>query len=479
MAIDKTGYGYTVPLRFDCRRGFVDVANLLLEARDILGLRYDGYSCGGSDTERGLELSCPKSLQAPEHRRARLYRAVRESCRLGRNQPVQKVLRSLSSDPPLALWQELFSIANASTYADAVGETIENPELAVESFATWVESASETGVCEQAFGHRSSAKYIRFLASKGAEDMNSRTALSSTPILLAVEAQSVEALEAALIQAGADANAPGNDNLYPIQAASYGAEIARLLISSGADVDKRFDNMPPSLDTVDSRGRTVLVLAMHVADPSVLLRLIELSALVEVDGRAFDGLLAVACLHRPREVVQALRNSGIAECTNVDQVGSSPEALTPGAIIGAPLHLARLKSTPETIEMLIRYGAALDSTDHGGRTPLYFAFYRTLEHVRLLLAGPDSGTGLNAVDSLGRSVLHSAVLSGRLDLVRFVLEKRPELVDPEDIHGWTPLLWALRVMGLWGSETCERADILHELLGRGARRLICGPSPGQ
>lgn len=81
--------------------------------------------CGGSDTERGLELSCPKSLQAPEHRRARLYRAVRESCRLGRSQPVQKVLRSLSSDAPLALWQEPFSIANASIYADAVGETIE------------------------------------------------------------------------------------------------------------------------------------------------------------------------------------------------------------------------------------------------------------------------------------------------------------------------------------------------------------------
>ena len=149
---------------------------------------------------------------------------------------------------------------------------------------------------------------------------------------------------------------------------------------------------------------------MHVADLSVLLRLIELSALVEVDGRAFDGLLAVACLHRPREVVEALRDSGIAEWANVDQVGPSPEALTPllaalrrdetdekrailnypsrkltqtrivrGAIIGAPLHLACLKSTPETIEMLIRYGAALDSTDHGGAHTILL---RLLSHPR-------------------------------------------------------------------------------------------------
>jgi hypothetical protein len=96
----------------------------------------------------------------------------------------------------------------------------------------------------QALGHRSSAKCIRFLAIKGGENINSRTALSSAPILLAVKYQSVEALEV-LIQVGADANAPGNDALYPIQAAPYSTEIARLLISSGADVDKRFDNMSP------------------------------------------------------------------------------------------------------------------------------------------------------------------------------------------------------------------------------------------
>ena len=46
--------------------------------------------------------------------------------------------------------------------------------------------------------------------------------------------------------------------------------------------------------------------------------------------------------------------------------------------------------------------------------------------------------------------------------------------DQKDAHGWTPLLWALRVTGRWGAETGEKRAIVQDLLDHGARRLVRG-----
>jgi ankyrin repeat protein len=121
---------------------------------------------------------------------------------------------------------------------------------------------------------------------------------------------------------------------------------------------------------------------------------------------------------------------------------------------------------------LIEHGATVNVKDYIGRTPLHFALYRTLQHVKLLC--DEHGASLGEVDIMKRHALHFAVLSGRLNLVQYVLGKKPELADKADVHGWTPLLWALRVCGRWGTETSERKEIIEELLKYKARRLVRG-----
>lgn len=180
------------------------------------------------------------------------------------------------------------------------------------------------------------------------------------------------------------------------------------------------------------------------------------------------------------------------------------------------LHVACLNSTPEIMQLLIDKGDALgvDFPDRVGRTPLHFSLYRSPEHINVLLKyNPD----WTAVDAIRRNAMHFAVLSGRLDVVKLVMEKWQEYVEQEDPsgwsddkmaefvvciprpvpnptsprsgsctdadvskpqdqnddHGWTPLLWALRGPSIWGGGT-ETKEIIQELLRLGARKLVRG-----
>lgn len=67
-----------------------------------------------------------------------------------------------------------------------------------------------------------------------------------------------------------------------------------------------------------------------------------------------------------------------------------------------------------------------------------------------------------------------AVLGGHLDVVKYILNHNPDLVNLVDHDGWTPLLCAMRQDDNWGAETTQLADIVRELLRCGASRLVEG-----
>ncbi|KAG9229800.1 hypothetical protein BJ875DRAFT_521942 [Amylocarpus encephaloides] len=297
--------------------------------------------------------------------------------------------------------------------------------------------------------------------------------------------------------------------LHCISAKTSG-EVIRLLVRRGAALELR-----------NGRGQTPLAVAVQYSNVAAARVLVEHGARVNTAGGYLGGPFHRACFHGTMEMVRLLRGSRAdrADVAAADAgfMGTPLQAVlqrrpdTPdkeailrylvdeagtdlnqaSATWGSALFPASLTCTPETLGMLIRRGADVTVQDHMGRTALHLALYRTRAHVELFLAARDGqaeDAGLDSVDVMGRHALHFAVLSGRPDLVRFVCDKRPSLVDRPDGDNWTPLLWALRPTGNWRVEggregagegesewgESERADILQELVDRGASRLVLG-----
>ncbi|KAL6895353.1 ankyrin repeat-containing domain protein [Trichoderma longibrachiatum] len=141
---------------------------------------------------------------------------------------------------------------------------------------------------------------------------------------------------------------------------------------------------------------------------------------------------------------------------------------------GSVLSVAAMNSQPAIAARLLKMGVVANDLDHLGRQPIHHALLQSVEMAQLLLR--EEGVTLDGEDRLGRHALHFAVQSRRPEIVEFVLQKRPFLVNKPDIHGWTPLLWAIRPPPMF----CEpRTDdqlktVLALLLANGARKLVRG-----
>ena len=138
---------------------------------------------------------------------------------------------------------------------------------------------------------------------------------------------------------------------------------------------------------------------------------------------------------------------------------------------GCNLNVACLTADLNVVDLLIKRGARIDAEDAIGRRPIHFALYRTVDYVKRLC---EAGTDLEGEDLMKRSALHFAVLSGRLEVVKYVLSQRKELVSYPDLDDWTPLLWAVRECDMWNTEISERAAIIEELCRCGASLMVQG-----
>jgi len=272
-------------------------------------------------------------------------------------------------------------------------------------------------------------------------------------------------------------------------------------------VIKAFIRHGANLEVRNARGETALMCAVARGDRGLVRYFVRSGARTNT-GCALDPL-GMACQDGNMEIAKMLRASR-ADPAQVD--GSWASTLLPlhrallrretneededskatmvhwlveqGAEIqngtyymASALFAACLGSTPKMMAYLMEHEEVeVDQVDEMGRTPLHAALYRTREHVKLILDKLPDERLLDAVDNMGRHALHCAVVSGQPDLVRLVLEKRPDLVNKVDRDGWTPLLWALRRNAAWGVEmtTASRVEILKLLLQRGARRLVSG-----
>ena len=299
-----------------------------------------------------------------------------------------------------------------------------------------------------------------------------------------------------LLRYGISVDAPDADGNQPLHCISDKTtpEIIRLLVKYGAEVN-----------AVGGRSSdTPLYKAVSAGNLEVVKYLIEIGA--DVNHTGHNGITA---LHKSCSmdgpVAQDIVNFLLQEGADVNAVstgiygtpfqatlrwGNRGPEVTDSIVrtlmnhkdfnfhIGSPwwganINAACLFMGLGVVDEFLQAGVQVNSEDGEGRQLVHFATYRSLLFVRYLVR---KGASLDATDAMGRTLLHTSVLAGHLDVVRYILRKRRNLVNVRDANGWTPLLWAVSECNAWSPEaTAEtRAAIVKELLGWGANPILEG-----
>ena len=218
------------------------------------------------------------------------------------------------------------------------------------------------------------------------------------------------------------------------------AEVIDVLIQYGADINKKHNGMTP-LMVACKRGHYGIV--QHLLQkPSI-----------DIDAVGYKGKHALHfAVFTSSKIVTALVTKG-ANPNIMDESGWTPlyHAIRHSNIdvvlallqsvrkLIVPLWLACEKSTTEVVDVLIQYGADVNSK-YNGITPLMVACRRKhYEIVQRLLQEPK--IDIDAVDLNGKSALHFAILTSNIVTALVTKGANPNI---RDTAGWAPLDYAIR-----------------------------------
>jgi ankyrin repeat protein len=141
------------------------------------------------------------------------------------------------------------------------------------------------------------------------------------------------------------------------------------------------------------------------------------------------------------------------------QIGHKQEMLSPSEL----LHRAAMRGETSAIEMLLKLGADVNSTDQHGKTALHDASLKGhVDTARLLL---DRGAKIGARDKNGGTPLHDAALGGSAKAIELLLGRHAD-INARDSDGLTPLDYALkmerpdaiRVLRAFASQTTKNSS---------------------
>mmetsp|Transcript_39209 Transcript_39209/g.113194 ORF Transcript_39209/g.113194 Transcript_39209/m.113194 type:complete len:1060 (-) Transcript_39209:181-3360(-) len=253
----------------------------------------------------------------------------------------------------------------------------------------------------------------------------------------------------ALVEAGADLDAPDNNGYSPLFWAGANAEMVELLLAAGAHVD-----------AADKANRTALSRAAKGGHTEAIKALLAAGAGVEAPDKKGNRALSLAAIKGHTEAIKALLAAG-ADVEAPDKEGNralswaasnghleaTKVLLASSADVDArddmectPLSWSALAGEVDVAKALLAAGASVNAKGAGayaGYTPLFMA-----SNVAMLKALLEAGADPDAVeDQYGSTTLLWDSWEGKTKAVEVLLESGANTEIP-DTGGETPLTWA-------------------------------------
>ncbi|KAL8922751.1 MAG: hypothetical protein Q9172_003466 [Xanthocarpia lactea] len=235
-----------------------------------------------------------------------------------------------------------------------------------------------------------------------------------TPLQAAAQGGHVEVAKI-LLKLCADPNAYGGPFHSPLQAAAYSGELelVKLLLAHGTDVN-----------VVGGLCRSPFLVAVERGSIEMVRCLINAGADVHQSGGTYGNALQIASFRGYETIVSLPLEHGVA--VNA-RGGCYDTALIASAMAG---HI-------RIVTLLLQHGADINWTSESYGSAVQIACSKDYPELAQVLV-EHGGCDTSIQDQQRRTPLHEAARSGRVQLVKSLLQREAEVNLP-DIDGWTPL----------------------------------------
>ncbi len=250
-------------------------------------------------------------------------------------------------------------------------------------------------------------------------DVNKRGNLMYPPLHLALD-KDRHSIAVALIQAGADVNLPDATGKTPLHRAVMQSQetFVRTLVKLGADTNAK-----------DEQGRTPLHV-ITTSNPDIVDLLVANNA--RLNEKDINGNTPLhTFLDKPVLVEKLLKNGADPNVKN--DYGVSPYMMM--------LEEERLSQYPKVLQQMLAFKADIGAANQLGETVLHMAARLEMADTFNSVLG---GCELKIKDANGNNVLHALARTQNVSMILKAIEKAPELLHDENIHGRTPLAELVR-----------------------------------
>jgi ankyrin repeat protein len=277
---------------------------------------------------------------------------------------------------------------------------------------------------------------LEFQPDLGLTDRDGDTALNA-----ALERDTVRLADMKLlVHAGSNVDTTNTAGWTPLHKAidKDKLDIARFLLKRGANANAN--------DNVLNTGAP-LHLACSKASPAAVRLLVDAGANVNLIA-SYHGSPAQAACGRSLAVGVDEEDDDDVERTILEVLQclvsdtATMDVNATGGLYGSALAAGSYRATAPVLQFLLRLGATTDTCDQAGRYPIHLAAVRPTTANFAVLR--DANANLYARDNAGRTLVHFAIVSGNLHLLRCVLQATNGLLHAPDADGWTPLHYAAR-----------------------------------